>query len=108
MTNEDTRQVHQDDADRRIAHRCIVVYLSALLLAKTVAGLLALMAPETAQIRATVQFRQVGAILLLAAICFIAGLVVRTGPGPRAKNASNARCWKSFPAIRCCAASPAA
>ncbi|HXV24203.1 MAG TPA: hypothetical protein VED46_08085 [Alphaproteobacteria bacterium] len=63
------------------------IYLSVLLLAKAVTGLLALMRPVTAQIPASVQFRQVLAILLIAAACFIAGLIVRTGPGLRAKNA---------------------
>lgn len=63
------------------------IYVSVLLLAKAVKGLLALVAPVTAQIPAAVEFRQVAAILLLAAVCFVAGLIVRTGPGLRAKNA---------------------
>jgi hypothetical protein len=58
-----------------------------LLLAKAVNGLMALLAPVTAQIPAGVQFRQIIAILVLIAICFVVGLVVRTGPGLRAKNA---------------------
>lgn len=63
------------------------VYLTLLLLAKTVQGLLALVQPVTAQVPASLQFRQVLAILLLAAACFVAGLIARTGPGLRAKNA---------------------
>lgn len=63
------------------------IYLSVLLLAKAVNGLLALVAPITPQIPASVQFRQVLSILLLTTVCFIAGLIVRTGPGLRAKNA---------------------
>lgn len=63
------------------------VYVAVLLLAKAVAGLLALLAPVTAQIPAGVQFRQVIAALLLIAACFFMGLIVRTGPGLRAKNA---------------------
>lgn len=63
------------------------VYLSVLLLAKAAMGLLALVHPIAAQIPASVQFRQVVAILLIAAACFIAGLIVRTGPGLQAKNA---------------------
>ena len=39
------------------------------------------------QLPAGVEFRQAAAILLLIAICFVVGLVVRTGPGLRAKNA---------------------
>jgi uncharacterized membrane protein len=63
------------------------IYVAVLLLAKAVKGLLALLAPVTAQIPADVEFRQVVAILLLVAVCFVVGLVVRTGPGLRAKNA---------------------
>lgn len=64
----------------------IPIYLSVILLAKTVAGLLALVAPVTAQIPVEVDFRQVIAILIVIAACFVAGLVVRTGPGLKAKN----------------------
>ena len=63
------------------------VYVSLLLLAKAVAGLLALMKPITAGVPASFQFREIVAFLLLAVACFIAGLIVRTGPGLRAKNA---------------------
>jgi uncharacterized membrane protein len=63
------------------------IYVAVLLLAKAVKGLLALLAPVTAQIPADVEFRQAAAILLLIAVCFVVGLVVRTGPGLRAKNA---------------------
>ena len=63
------------------------IYVVVLLLAKAINGLLALLAPITAQVPAAVQFRQIVAILLLVAICFVIGLIVRTGPGLRAKNA---------------------
>jgi uncharacterized membrane protein len=63
------------------------IYIAVLLLAKRVTGLLALLAPMAAQVPAGVEFRQVIAILLLVAICFVVGLIVRTGPGLRAKNA---------------------
>jgi uncharacterized membrane protein len=62
------------------------IYLSILLLAKTFKGLIALIAPVTAQIPAAVQFREVIAVLLIILICFVAGLLVRTGPGRYAKN----------------------
>jgi uncharacterized membrane protein len=62
------------------------IYLSVLLLAKTLAAISALLSPVTAAIPAGVQFRQLIAILIVLAVCFIAGLVVRTGPGLRAKN----------------------
>src|SRR5215469_8847541 len=62
------------------------IYVSLLLLIKAGAGLLALLKPITAGIPASVEFRQVLAALALFVLCFIAGLVVRTGPGLRAKN----------------------
>ncbi len=63
------------------------IYLAVLLLGKTLAGLLSLIAPVTAQIPATLELRQLIAIVIVLAVCFVAGLVVRTGPGLRAKNA---------------------
>lgn len=63
------------------------IYIAVLLLAKTVSGLLALLAPVTEHIPATVEFRQIVAILLIVMICFVIGLIVRTGPGLRAQNA---------------------
>ena len=63
------------------------IYVSVLLLAKTVAGILSLVSPVAAAIPGAGQFRQVIAILILLAVCFVAGIVVRTGTGLRAKNA---------------------
>jgi uncharacterized membrane protein len=63
------------------------IYLSILLLAKTLSGILALLSPVTAAVPAGGQFRQVIAILIVFAVCFVAGLLARTGPGRRAKNA---------------------
>ena len=63
------------------------IYLSILLLAKTLSGVLALMSPVTAAIPAAAQFRQVIALLIVLAICLVAGIVVRTGPGRWAKIA---------------------
>ena len=62
------------------------IYLSILLLAKTLSGILALLSPVTAAIPAGAQFRQLIAILIVLVVCFVAGIVVRTGPGLRAKN----------------------
>jgi uncharacterized membrane protein len=45
-----------------------------------------LLSPVTAAIPAGGQFRQVIAILIVLAVCFVAGIVVRTGPGLPAKN----------------------
>jgi uncharacterized membrane protein len=63
------------------------IYVSILLLVKTIAALGALIAPVTAQLPAALQFRQVIAMLAVILVCFLAGLLVRTGPGLRAKNA---------------------
>jgi hypothetical protein len=82
----DARGIYENDPDRRRVNYP-PVYLAALLLAKTVKGMLALLSPVVAQIPAAVEFRQVLAIALLVAAFFIVGLIVRTGPGLRAKNA---------------------
>lgn len=74
------------------------VYVAILLLAKMVGGLLALLAPVTAGIPAGLQFRQIAAILLLVVACFIVGLIVRTGPGLRAKNACERAVLERLPA----------
>jgi uncharacterized membrane protein len=63
------------------------IYVSILLLAKAINGLLAVVGPITASLPVIVEFRQLAAILVLVAICFITGLLARTGPGARAKNA---------------------
>ena len=63
------------------------IYIAVLLLAKAAKALLGLLAPVTSQIPAGMEFREIVAILLLVAVCFVVGLIVRTGPGLRAKNA---------------------
>ena len=63
------------------------IYLSVLLLAKTVGGLLSLLAPVTAAIPADARFRQVIAILIMIAVCLVVGLLVRTSLGRRFKTA---------------------
>ena len=63
------------------------IYLSILLLVKTMAGIFALLAPVTEAIPAGAQFRQAIAIVVALAVCLVAGLVVRTSAGLRAKNA---------------------
>lgn len=61
--------------------------LSVLLLAKATAGVFALLSPVTAQLPDSIHhLRNVVALLIVIAACFIAGLVVRTGPGLRAKS----------------------
>jgi uncharacterized membrane protein len=63
------------------------VYVSIILIAKAVQGIVAAMKPITAVVPASVQFREIVAVLVIVAVCFAAGLIVRTGPGLRAKNA---------------------
>jgi uncharacterized membrane protein len=63
------------------------IYLAILLLAKTLKGILALLSPVTATIPAGAQFRQVIALVIVLAVCLVAGMVVRTRAGLRAKNA---------------------
>src|SRR3954451_14221473 len=63
------------------------LYIAILLLAKTIKGLLGLLQPVAERVPAPVEFRQIVAVVLLVCVCFLVGLVVRTGPGLRAKNA---------------------
>jgi len=63
------------------------IYIAVLLLAKAVKGLLDLLAPVAGSLPAGIEFRRAAAIILLIAICFVLGLVVRTRSGLRAKNA---------------------
>ena len=63
------------------------IYLSVLMVAKTLSVIVALLAPVTATIPAGAQFRQLIAVLIVLTVCFVAGIVVRTGAGRRAKNA---------------------
>ena len=63
------------------------LWISVLLLAKAIAGIFALLSPVTAQLPESIQhLRNVVALLIVIGACFIAGLVVRTGPGLRAKS----------------------
>jgi uncharacterized membrane protein len=63
------------------------LYLSVLLLLKAGAGVLTLMRPITALIPVSVQFHDILGILLVVILCLLAGLVGRTGPGLRVKDA---------------------
>jgi len=62
----------------------VPVYVAMLLLAKAVGGMLALLAPIVALLPEAVHhFRKIIAIALLVAVCFLLGLVARTGLGRR-------------------------
>ena len=83
------------------------VYIAVLLILKALQGLVAAVKPITAAIPGSVKFEEILAILILAAICFIAGLIVRTRAGLRAKNVIERRVLhKGSPATRCCGVSP--
>jgi uncharacterized membrane protein len=73
------------------------VYIAVLLILKAVQGLVAAVKPITAAIPASVEFDEILAILVLAVICFIAGLIVRTRAGLRAKNAIERRVLQRRP-----------
>ncbi len=72
------------------------IYVAVLLLLKAVKGLLGLLDPVASRIP-TEQFRGVAAILLLVVICFVVGVIVRTGPGLRAKNAVEQAVFEKMP-----------
>jgi uncharacterized membrane protein len=63
------------------------IYVSILLLAKSLSIVVKLLSPLTAQVPATIQFRQLIAIAIMISLCFMAGIIVRTGPGLRAQHA---------------------
>jgi uncharacterized membrane protein len=63
------------------------IYLALLLVAKTLSGILALLGPITAAIPAGARFRSLIALLIVFAVCFVAGALVRTRPGLRVKRA---------------------
>jgi uncharacterized membrane protein len=63
------------------------IYVSVILILKAIQGVISALKPVTAVVPAYIPFREVVAALVIIIICFIAGLIVRTGPGLRAKNA---------------------
>jgi uncharacterized membrane protein len=81
------------------------IYVAVLLLLKAVKGLLGLLDPVASQIPVE-QFRGIAAILLLVVICFVVGMIVRTGPGLRAKNAVEQAVFEKSPATPFSVASP--
>ena len=58
------------------------IYVSVLLLAKAAKGLLALISPITAGIPASLEVREIIAVLGLAAVCFVAGVNCTHRSGP--------------------------
>jgi len=76
------------------------IYLVLLLLLKAFSGLMALIAPVTARLPAAAEFRQLLAILIILAACFVAGLVVRTGPGARGVRELQRRVLEKIPGYK--------
>lgn len=73
------------------------IYLAVILILKALNGVAALIAPITAQVPAAAEFRQLLAILIMLAACFIAGLLVRTGPGGRGIEELQRRVLEKIP-----------
>ena len=73
------------------------IYLMVLLLLKAASQLMALTAPLTAQLPASMEFRRLAALAIVLAACFAAGLLVRTGPGRRASDALQRRVLERIP-----------
>jgi len=76
------------------------IYLAVLLLLKAFSGVMGLIAPVTAQVPAAAEFRQLFAILIVLAACFVAGLVVRTGPGGRGVRELQRRVLEKIPGYK--------
>jgi uncharacterized membrane protein len=76
------------------------IYLAILLLMKALSAVMALLAPVTAQVPAGAQFRELIAILITLAACFVAGLVVRTGPGGRGIQKLQQRLLEKIPGYK--------
>jgi uncharacterized membrane protein len=76
------------------------VYLAILLLLKALSAVMTLVAPVTAQVPAGAEFRQLIAILIILAACFIAGVVVRTGPGGRGIQKLQRRLLEKIPGYK--------
>ncbi len=73
------------------------IYITTLLVAKTISGLLGFFAPVAATVPVSVHWRGLVAGGIVVGVCFVAGLVVRTGPGLRAKNAFEAAVLEKIP-----------
>jgi len=73
------------------------LYLSILLILKFLQVLAGLMTPVTEHVPVRAELRQLLVWTAAIALCFVAGLVVRTGPGLWAKNAMERRLLERIP-----------
>jgi hypothetical protein len=76
------------------------IYVSILLLAKSLAIAVTLLAPVTAHVPVTMQFRHLIACIILIAVCFVGGIIVAPGRADGYSLRSNAICSKKFPVTR--------
>ena len=76
----------------------VPVYLTLLLLGKALKGMVALLGPIVALLPREVQhFGRILAIVLVVLVCFILGLIARTGVGRRAIEAFERRVLERMP-----------
>ena len=74
------------------------LYVAVLLLAKVLVGLAAAVEPVAAILPGGEQLRPIAGALVILALCFLTGLVVRTGPGDRAIGAIQQKALGRIPA----------
>jgi uncharacterized membrane protein len=76
----------------------VPAYLTVLLLAKALAGMLAFLGPVVTLLPEEVHhFRKIIAIVLLVLVCFVLGLIARTGLGRRAIEIFERRVLERMP-----------
>jgi uncharacterized membrane protein len=75
----------------------VPAYLTVLLLAKALAGMVRLLGPIVALLPGEQHFRQLMATALVVLLCFILGVVARTGVGRRAIAAFERRVLERLP-----------
>jgi len=76
----------------------VPIYLTVLLLAKALGGMVALLGPIVALLPEGVHhFRQIVAIALVVLVCFMLGLIARTGLGRRAIEIFERRVLERMP-----------
>jgi uncharacterized membrane protein len=73
------------------------LYLSILLMLKLLEVLAAIIAPLTVYLSVRPEFRYLIVLAAAVGLCFLAGLVVRTGPGKWIKNATERRLLERIP-----------
>jgi uncharacterized membrane protein len=80
------------------------LWVSLLLLLKAIKGAMAMLLPIAKLLPQTVVHEKIVALVLLLVICFVVGLLIRTGPGRRFGDWLTQHILTAFPASRSCAA----